>query len=91
MLSIAAVWAHDVEIDGIYYNLDEEIKTVEVTYGVNKYSGSIIIPETITYNSEIYRVTSLGYCAFEDCDRLTSVAIPNTVSDIGSLTFAGCI
>ncbi len=90
MLSIAAVWAHDVEIDGIYYNLDEESKTVEVTYGVNKYSGSIIIPETITCNSEIYRVTSLGYRAFEDCDRLTSVAIPNTVNYIGSLTFAGC-
>jgi hypothetical protein len=30
MLTFAVVWAHDVEIDGIYYNLDNTNKTAEV-------------------------------------------------------------
>ena len=37
MLSIALVWAHDVEIDGIYYNLDEINKTAEVTHRLSRY------------------------------------------------------
>ena len=97
MLSCIALWAHDVGIGGIYYNLDETNKTAEVTYRGeyyysydNEYSGSVTMPETITYNSEIYSVTSIGSSAFEDCSGLTSVTIPNSVTTIGSSAFAGC-
>lgn len=98
MLSIVASWAHDVVIDGIYYNLDETNKTAEVTYGginstefSNEYIGSYEIPSTITYNSEIYTVTSIGEYAFHNCDYLMSVKIPNTVTSIGKGAFYGCI
>ena len=63
MLSCIALWAHDVEIDGIYYNLDETNKTARVTYRGNyhddyddEYRGSVTIPETITYYSQTYSV-----------------------------------
>ena len=39
-------------IDGIYYNLDADNLTAEVTStpdGVDKYSGNITIPESVTY------------------------------------------
>ena len=95
MLCVAESLAHDVEIDGIYYNLYESDKVAEVTYKGDasyeyyEYSGSVTIPETITYNSEIYSVTSIGYSAFSDCSGLTSVTIPNSVTSIGGYAFSG--
>ena len=96
MLSCIALWAHDVVIDGIYYNLDGTNKTAEVTYRGDdpysyiEYSGSVTIPETITYNSEIYSVTSIGEYAFYDCSGLTEVTIPNSVMSIGKYAFEDC-
>lgn len=82
--------AHEFEVDGIYYNItSEEDLTVEVTFkGENmydfsdRYTGSVYIPETVTHNSIIYNVTSIGYKAFIRCSGLTSVTIPNSVTKI---------
>ena len=41
------------EINGIYYNLNDETKTAEVTSSNTEYSGDITIPEKVTYNSRI--------------------------------------
>ena len=97
MLTFAVVWAHDVEIDGIYYNLDNTNKTAEVTYkGLDyhsykeRYSDSVIIPESIIYNTEIYSVTSIDYSAFYGCSGLTSVNIPNSVTSIDISAFTNC-
>jgi len=86
--------AYDVEIDGIYYNLVKKAHVAEVTYkntSYNSYSGNIIIPETILYEGEEYTVTSIGDNAFESCSGLTSVSIPNTVTNIGNFAFSWCI
>lgn len=86
-----AVWAYDIEIDGIYYNITSMTDlTVEVTNGDNEYSGDIVIPSTITYKSRILTVTSIGRSAFEGCENLTSVEIPNSVTSIASYAFYNC-
>lgn len=91
--------AHDFEVDGIYYNItSEEGLTVAVTFKgetssefSDEYTGSVYIPETVTHNSIIYNVTSIGDKAFYDCSSLTSVTIPNSVTSIGSYAFSFCI
>ena len=85
--------AYDVEVGKIYYNLDENNKTAEVTYKYweyNSYSGEIIIPNSITVNASDYVVTAIGYHAFRACRGLTSVTIPNSVASIGDDAFNGC-
>ena len=96
MLSVALPsLAHDFEVDGIYYSItDATAKTVEVTYRgssydsyTNEYSGSVIIPSSVTYSGTTYSVTSIGSSAFCDCTGLTSVTIPNSVTSIGYYAF----
>ena len=93
-----AVSAHDFEVDGIYYYIiSSSDLTVSVTYQgsnydsySNEYTGSVVIPEKVTYDSKEYSVTSIGYEAFRGCDGLTTVTIPNSVTSIISHAFDGC-
>ena len=61
LVATTSLWAHDVEVDGIYYNyLDNN--NVEVTYRGNyydsyeEYAGEVIIPSTVTYNGTTIEV-----------------------------------
>ena len=82
------VSAYDCQVDGIYYNLNSVEKTAEVTSAM--YSGSVIIPEKITYEGMEYSVTSIGIQAFAGCNGLTSITIPNSVKIIGNSAFSNC-
>ena len=48
------------------------------------------IPETVTYNGEIYTVTSIGDEAFSNCKSLRSVVMPDSIIKVGKNAFAGC-
>lgn len=85
--------AHDFSVDGIYYNITSSAyRTVSVTSSSysKSYTGSVVIPQTVTHDGKNYSVTSIGSNAFEGCYRLTSVTIPNSVTSIGSGAFSGC-
>lgn len=70
------------EINGIYYNLNVNEGTAEVTENPTYYSGDIVIPNEVKYEGRIYAVTSIGYNAFSFCYYLTSIVIPNSVTNI---------
>ena len=92
--------AYDVKIDGIYYDLKGGIAMV--TYGDwnndpysaspkkgdGRYKGKVVIPESITYNGNSYKVTIIGD-AFKMCPDLTSITIPPTVTKIGDFFCTG--
>lgn len=87
------VYAYDAVINGIYYNLDNSLKTAEVTYRVQNtasYSGDISIPSSVTSESIEYTVTSIGNNAFYLCSDLQSVEIPNSIRTIGFAAFGSC-
>jgi len=90
------VMAHDIELDGICYNIDVESKKATVTYrgnlsdGYHDYAGDIVIPASISYEGVTYRVTKIGECAFNDCTGLTGISIPSSITAIEGEAFVGC-
>ena len=100
LLCSTSLLAYDFKVDGIYYNIVSSTDlTVSVTYEkmqgtsdtpVRSYSGDVNIPDSVTYQRRVYRVTRINNKAFYGCSDLTSVIIGNNVTSIGDYAFYNC-
>lgn len=94
LLASVSSFAHDFEVDSIYYNvISLSDLTCEVTRDgniMNHYAGDIVIPSTVTYNGRTLSVISIGDNAFYGCSDLTSINIPNNITSIGDCAFNDC-
>ncbi len=85
-------FAYDFQVNGIYYKITSD-STVSVTYGGsggydsgNFYSGNIIIPSTVLYNSVTYTVTEIANNAFYK-QNVDTVELANSITKIGEQAF----
>ena len=89
-----------VEVDGVFYTLDDEKLEATVTFKNNRfasYKGSVTIPSTITIATETrgsdvgsitYKVVKIGKDAFSESSELTSVTIGANVKTIEASFYA---
>ncbi len=79
----------------LYYNINGNNVTLTnpSSSGWSGYimpTGTLVIPDNVTYNDVIYTVTSIKLQAFRGCSDLTSVIIPNSVQTINEHAFYEC-
>lgn len=91
-----------VKIGELYYDLYIDRDTLEGTAEVvrdpsasddkTNYAGLTIarIPASVIYKDKEYLVTIVGGMAFEDCNELSAVELPNTITCIEEMAFFGC-
>ena len=95
MMMPMVAWADKkVKIDNLWYLLDEYIYKASVISNPDdindKYRGDIVIPATVSYEGVEYNVIRINQYAFEYCEELSSVVIPNSVTYIAPSAFHGC-
>ena len=90
--------ADPVEIDGIYYNLITKANVAEVTKNPDyqkHYTGSITIPDSISWDGVSYTVVSIGDDAFRqsasDRNGLEAISLPQSITSIGYNAFRECV
>lgn len=72
-------------------NRADKMGTVSVIGFQNDFiKNALNIPSTIKSDDVTYSVTHIGERAFQTCDNLTSVTIPDSITRIGVRAFANC-
>ena len=73
---MASAFSGEAVVDGINYLIVTKAKTAEVRALPNgKYTGDIVIPESIVYDGIECRVEKINNNAFQNCNSLLSVSI----------------
>ena len=86
--------AADFVVDGICYNIHGNEAAVASRrvpgFLFIGYSGDVVIPATVTYDGTTYPVTSIEAIALYGSTELTSIVVPNSVTEIGQEAFGNC-
>ena len=89
--TIKEILGNDFYIDdGINYLIKENegVKYAIVDYGY--YEGEIVIPSSVVIDGQEYPVKEIGKKAFIGCNKITTVALPEGLTCIDSLSFFDC-
>lgn len=96
MLTVASslpAGAYDFMVDSIAYNYNSNDSTTVSVVPISKteyYKGDIVIPETVSNDGNIYKVTSIGSRAFAFCTQLASISLPSSIVVIEDAAFLDC-
>lgn len=78
-------------LNGINYKeVNDSVLSVIAPNGTVYYSPDLVIPGNLDFGGQSYKITSMENAAFADYADLTSVSIPETVTEMGANIFFGC-
>ena len=75
----------------VYLDFDKHTAEIAFDSSYLQLSGTLEIPGQFYYNNELYTVVGVGMGAFENCSRITSLVLPNSVTNIDKDAFKNCI
>jgi len=99
LIGALGVSAQTFMVDGINYKVvDADASTVSVEKKSPAYTGSVVIPSTVTNDNITYTVVAITQSttasttdgAFANCTGLTAVTLPETLVSIGNYSFNYC-
>ena len=79
----------NISKDGVIYTLDNKTKTATLSSG-RYIEGEYNIPSELDYGGQTFLLTNIEYPAFAFNTSLTSVIIPQSVTNIGNAVFYRC-
>ena len=81
----------EVELDNLLYYIDEDNRTATVYRMIDRdYEGRVEIPQCIWDDGHMYEVREIADFAFDGCEGLESIEIPDGIYRIGDSSFCGC-
>ena len=94
MVCLLAISVSAVEVDGIYYTLNNSGETPVAEVSTENRASckleTVSIPATITVGGDTYKVTSIDKAAFKNCKSLKKLTIGKNVTTIGAKAFFKC-
>ena len=95
LMANVSSFAYDFQDGYLFYNIlaDGTVAVTNERLGLpyNNLPASLVIPSEVTGNyGAKYQVSEIADYAFQGCDKLESLVIPNTVKKIGMYAFTGC-
>ena len=98
LVASVSSFAYNFGSGGLFFNIiDYDNYLAEVTYQKERSEENydnlthVIIPDTVLRGRVKYAVVGIGNMAFYKCKTLESIVIPDHISEIKPLAFAGCV
>lgn len=84
--------APDTNGNTIYYNIvgGDSVEVTKDDTLAYSYVGAVMIPDTVRYDTTLYRVTGITKGAFMNCTKLTSIQWGENMTQIQDSAFYGC-
>lgn len=75
----------------MYYDIVSNVApyTAQLCGGIDS-TGHLVVPDTVVYDSTVYKVVAIADAAFYQKDTLFSVTLPKGITSIGILAFGSC-
>lgn len=88
-ITVSIIDAQIVEINGINFSISTYDRTASVSESKNC-EGDITIPRSVNNNGKTYVVERISDHAFDNCTKLISISLPNSINYIGKSAFESC-